>query len=512
MAKNEFIKKPNKLIEYTQEQILELKRCKEDPVYFISNYCYIQNQDHGEVKFKLRDYQIRIIENLHNNRLNILLSGRQTGKSETTAAFAYWFASFNSKKNVLVASNSQKGSTDIMDRIKFMYERTPDFLRPGVSFYNRGSIVFDNDSKIWSEATTEKTGRGRSVALVILDELAHVNHKIQQAMWSSILGTISSGSKLSLVVMSTPNGDTDLFAELWRGAVSNTNGFNPIKVDINEVPGRDEEWGKYWRLKLGDVLFEQEFKCEFLSSDPLLINSITLNNLKPKVPIFTDKGFVFWKNILPKKTYLIGSDVSEGVNRDFSTIQVFELDTLEQVAEFKTNSLKEAQLYQAIKWIISKISTYKDKETGEPPLVYWSFENNSCGAVIGNLYNQDENFPLNAELISGKAERLGFRTVNKYKLEACRNLKNLVEKTRNGLILNSNQLIFELKNYIASGASYEAKSGCTDDLVSACLIVVRIIKQLSEYEPEIFDKLYKEDSEFYEDIEEINLEPNAFLF
>jgi hypothetical protein len=264
---SEFIKKAGTATEYTQHQINELAKCANDPIYFITNYCFIQNQMLGKIKFKLRDYQEKIVDNLH-NRFNILMIGRQCGKTETTAAFAYWFSIFHADKNVLVASNKQKGATDIMNRIKFMYENTPDFLRPGVQYYNRGSIEFDNGSKIWSEATTESTGRGRSVALFICDELAHVNKRIQEEMWASILPTLSTGG--SCVVMSTPNGDSDLFAQLWRQANSQiasgetTDGetnFVPIFVPIEQVPGRDMQWQNMMRSKLGDLKFEQEYLC-----------------------------------------------------------------------------------------------------------------------------------------------------------------------------------------------------------------------------------------------------------
>ena len=60
-------------------------------------------------------------------------------------------------------------------------------------------------------------------------------------------------------------------------------------------------------------------------------------------------------------------------------------------------------------------------------------------------------------------------------------------------------LIFELKNFIATGSGYNAKSGCTDDLICAFLIVLRVMKYLSDYEPEVFDKLYKSEGEFYEE-------------
>ena len=508
MAK-EFIKAPHLETEYTIQQVQELRRCAEDPVYFISNYCYIQNQMLGKVKFKLRPYQEKIIRSLHKNRFNILLIGRQCGKTETTAAYAYWFACFHDDKNILVASNKQKGATDIMNRIKFMYENTPNFLRPGVPYYNRGSVEFDNGSKIWSEATTENTGRGRSVALFICDELAHVNKRIQDEMWSSILPTLSTGG--SCVIMSTPNGDNDLYADLWRGAEAGTNGFVPVFVPIDEIPDRDQAWQDSMRSKVGDLKFEQEYLCDFLSSDALLIKSLVLQTLRESKPIFVDKGFAFWKEPDPNKTYLVGVDVAEGVQQDFSTIQVLELETMEQVAEFRNNDINESQLYNAIKWILIKILSYRDTRTNKAPTVYWSFENNSAGASIGTQFFNDEKFPEEAELVNGRAERLGFRTVNKPKLESCRHLKTLIEKANGGLKINSRLLIFELKNFVARGASYAAKSGATDDLISGMLIVMRILKQLSEYEPEIFEKLYKSDAEFYDEKSNEFDEPVPFV-
>jgi len=663
-VKSEFIKQAHSETEFTAEQVQELKKCAEDPVYFINNYCYIQHQKLGKIKFTLRPYQVKIVRALQHNRWCILLQPRQTGKcfykqtlinisakqsgenaklikvedlsntepceilghndilkfigkqelsdtfietptgfskvkrllktvkykeykitladgkelicaddhlliqpngtpkhaiefkiddqvqvlggsstiisiedlqqssemydieleddnhvfytngilshnTEITSAFAYWFACFQSDKNVLVASNKQKGATVIMNRIKFMYESTPDFLRPGVKYYNRGSIEFDNNSTIWSEATTEDTGRGKTVGFFISDETAHIKKNIQEEMWSSIFPTLSTGG--SCVVMSTPNGDHELFAELWRGAMSNTNGFVPIQVFNHEVPDRDAAWEEMMKNKLGELRFRQEFGCEFLSDDPLLIKSLTLQGLREANPIFIDKGFSFWKEIDPNNTYIVGADVAEGVNQDFSTIQVLELETMEQVAEFRNNTINESQLYNAIKYIITKILSYRDQRTGRFPTIYWSFENNSAGAAIGTLYFNDDKFPDEATLLSSNGERAGFRTVNKPKLEACRHLKNLTEKSNGNLKIHSRLLIFELKNYIAKGASYAAKHGATDDLISAMLIIMRMIKQLSEYEPEIFQSLYSTEEDFHDETSNDFDEPMPFI-
>jgi hypothetical protein len=254
--------------------------------------------------------------------------------------------------------------------------------------------------------------------------------------------------------------------------------------------------------------------CEMLSDDPLLINSRVLQSLQASRPLYIDKGFWFWKEFDANKTYIVSSDVSEGMQKDFSTIEVFSLDDLEQIAEFRQNNIKEDKLYEAIKWVIKKILESKDPRTQRKPSIYWSFENNSCGAVIGALHMQDEKFPEEPQLISEKGSRLGMRTVNKSKLEGARHLKSLVEKAKGGYQIHSERLIFELKNYVATGASYAAKYGATDDLVSAMLINSRIIAQLAAYEPEVFDTLYRSDGNFDdENDDEFNSDaPIPFVF
>ena len=438
-------------------------------------------------------FDLSIDDESHSYFTNGILSHNTT----VIAVYLLWFACFHFDKYILVASNKNAGAVDIMNRIRYAYEELPNWLKPGSAYYNKHAMEFDNGSMIVSSATTENTGRGRAISLLMLDELAFVPRRIQDEMWASLAPTLSTGG--SCIISSTPNGDQDLFAQLWRGAVFGDNGFASLEVLWDEHPDRDEHYKEEMIKKIGEEKWRQEYACDFLSSDPLLINSLTLIALKAKAPVFTDKGFLFWKEPRFTQTYVIGVDVAEGVNKDFSTIQVVELETMEQVAEFRSNSIKEAQLYSAIKWIINKLLSYACQKTGKKPTIYWSFENNSAGAAINTLYWQDEFFPADAELISAQGDRGGMRTSNKPKLEACRHLKNLVEKARSPLVVNSSLLIMEFKNYVATGASYAAKPGATDDLVSAMLIVIRVIKQLAEYEPDVFEKLYTTGEDFYEE-------------
>jgi hypothetical protein len=377
-----------------------------------------------------------------------------------------------------------------MNRIRFGYEELPHWLKPGCLYFNKHEISFDNNSTIKSSATTENTGRGRSVSLLMLDELAFVKREIQLAMWASLAPTLSTGG--SCIISSTPNGDQDLFATLWREAESGINGFKTVFAPWSEHPERDAAYRDEMIAKVGELMFRQEYNCEFISSDPLLINTLKLNSMKGIPPIFEEEGIKFWAPIDARRTYLIGMDVAEGLGKDFGVIQLFD-DRLEQVAEFRNNKLSEAKLYDKLKALIKYM--LKHKLNGKPPTIMWSFENNSCGKVISTLYYNDANFPDEAELIS-IGEKLGMNTNVSTKAEACKDLKRLIEQA-NGMTIHSAEMINELKNYAQKGraGTYEAKAGATDDLISGTLIVTRLFKYVGSYDDAAFNKLYRGDEE-----------------
>lgn len=441
-------------------------------------------------------YDIELDSAEHVYYTNGILSHNTT----VIAAYLLWFACFRSEKYVLVASKDNDAAMDVLGRIQFSYEELPMWLKPGCLYFNRHEISFENGSTIKSTATTEKTGRGRSVSLLMIDELAFVSPQIQNAMWASLAPTLSTGGQC--IISSTPNGDQELFAQLWRqGSVDtgDSGNFYPVFAPWYTHPDRgngDEtslEALKYKAsmiAKVGELMFKQEYSCEFLSSDPLLISSLISNSWVAEEPLYKDSGFSFWERIDPRKEYLVGCDVAEGLEKDYSTIEVFDI-RLNQVAEFRSNKISEAEHYEKIKWIINYITSVKSQGSGVKAKLMWSYENNSCGKVISSLYYKDDKFPEDGELIT-VGERLGMNTNASTKKEASKDLKRLLES--GAMKLKSKDLINEFKNYAQVGRSdgiYNAKAGSTDDLISACLITTRLFKYVTSYDDEAFDRLYR---------------------
>jgi hypothetical protein len=190
--------------------------------------------------------------------------------STSAAGYLLWYAMFNPDSTLLIAAHIARGSQEIMQRIRFAYENCPDHIKAGVTTYNKGSIDFENGSRIVSTTTTENTGRGMSITLLYLDEFAFVRNSIAKEFWAAISPTLSTGGKA--IITSTPSSDEDQFAYIWKQANKTedeygnktelgVNGFRAFKSTWDEHPERDQAYADQMRAQLGDDRFEREINC-----------------------------------------------------------------------------------------------------------------------------------------------------------------------------------------------------------------------------------------------------------
>ena len=102
MAKNEFIKRPNALTEYTQENLDDLYRCASDPVHFAKKFIMVQHPKKGAIPLNLYDYQVRAIEGFLHNRWCIVKAGRQLGKCVFSTTIINTFTKPSGLKKILL--------------------------------------------------------------------------------------------------------------------------------------------------------------------------------------------------------------------------------------------------------------------------------------------------------------------------------------------------------------------------------------------------------------------------
>jgi hypothetical protein len=474
-----------------------------DPVtgylYFMDNFFMIQHPTKGSIVYHPYNYQKRLINTYHNYRFSISLMPRQSGKSTSAAGYLLWYAMFVPDSTILIAAHKYTGAQEIMQRIRYAYENCPDHIKAGVTTYNKGSLDFENGSRIVSATTTENTGRGMSITLLYLDEFAFVRPSIAREFWTSITPTLATGGKA--IITSTPNSDEDQFAFIWKGAnktedeFGNTtelgvNGFKAYRASWDEQPGRDQKWADEIKAQLGEDRFRREIGCEFIIADETLINPNTLIDLQGIEPI-TRMGQVRWyQKPVKGNIYTVALDPSIGTGNDPAAIQIFEANTVTQVGEWKHN---KTDIPTQIK-LMAQINKYIVECTNEPNNVYYSVENNSIGeAALVSLNEYGENNIPGIFISEPGKKRKGFNTTNKSKLTACAKFKTLLESKK--LTVNSRSLISELKAFVAHAGSYAAKVGDTDDLVMASLLSVRMIQELGSYHFEL-DSYVKDHEEF----------------
>lgn len=510
------IKKPHTTESFSEKQIKEFIACADPysgPEYFLRNFFYIQHPVRGRLLYQPYGYQVRLIDTYHNYRFSISLMPRQTGKTTSAAGYLLWYAMFVPDSTVLVAAHKYTGAQEIMQRVRYAYESVPDHIRAGVISYNKGSLEFDNGSRIVAQTTTETTGRGMSISLLYADEFAYVRPTIAKEFWTSISPTLSTGGKA--IITSTPNSDEDKFAELWKGANKcvdeygnptelGVNGFKAYQAHWTEHPDRDDKWAAEQRAQLGEERFRREIGCEFIRDEETLISPIHLIDMVGTQPI-ERQGQIRWY-AKPKRdqTYVIALDPSLGTGGDPAAIQVLELPSCNQVAEWQHNKTPIPGQIKVLKEICNHIYDTIGTENS----IYYSVENNTIGeaALISIAELGEENIrgiflSEPAKMGNARRYRKGFTTTNKSKIAVCAKFKTMVESKR--LTITSSNLISELKNFVALGGSFEAKIGETDDLVLSMLLAVRMTQVLQSFDAEI-------DSKFRDNFDEA-IEPMPFI-
>lgn len=224
--------------------------------------------------------------------------------------------------------------------------------------------------------------------------------------------------------------------------------------------------------------------CRFISSDPLLINSIFLATYHvDPLPELDSRGIAWFDTIDPKNSYIIGIDPATGAESDFTVISAFSFPALEQVAEFRSNTTSSAIVYTTFKYMVKLLISLKVTN------IYFSVENNGVGEGFIGIFQMDEDSPEHGEFISEEGKnRSGMTTTGKSKNKACINFKNLFEGGR--LKVRSKNAVTEMKDYVRKAGSYAARRGATDDCIASMLIVVRILDELIQYEDNVYEVLY----------------------
>ena len=467
---NPNLKQIGTVISYSAEQVKEIIRCSQDPIYFIEQYCQIVSLDKGLIPFKLYDCQKKKVLTILNNRKVILMEGRQQGKTITSAACILWYTLFQSNKTVAILANKSSAAREVLYRYEMMYEMLPIWMQQGVKTFNKGDIELENGSRVFTAATSSSGIRGKSVNWLYIDEAAIIPNNVAEDFFTSVYPVVSAGETTKILLTSTPLGYNH-FWKFWNEAEQGLNGFVPMFIPYSEIPGRTEKWAEEQRALLGELKFNQEVLCRFLGSSNTLINPDTIGRMSVKPYVYSKDGLDVFDEPEEDKVYMLVADTSRGVGGDYSAFAVMDITAypFKVVAKYRNNKISPLLFPN----IIYKVAKDYNK-------AYCLVEINDNGQQVADTLYMDLEYEnvffvgsnsKSGQFLSGgfsQGATLGVRTTKQVKRLGCTSFKSLVEGTK--LLIHDPDIINEISTFIEVRGSHKADEGYQDDLVM-CLVL-----------------------------------------
>lgn len=483
-----------------EEQILEYIKCKRDPIYFIKNYVKIPLVG-GSSLFNMYPPQEELVNNLLTDHMIAAVKSRQVGISTVVQAFSCYCVNFYDNFVILIVSKSGPDSSDFCAKIKRMLSGLPDWLRTGYISKQTRYFTLENGSEVHAQSVSpadpESVGCSKAVSGLIIDECGSIIHA--NKAWAGLAPTVSKaqseakkkGIPYFSIIIGTPKGKVGrgkFFYDMITNAELKKSNFKLSKIHWKQIPELrdDPNWYKVQCKNLGNnpKLIAQELEMKFIDSDDSIFSEdmqIMLQDIDTK-PInemkFVEEGGILkvFKELDRTKRYLIGADVAtETKDGDYSTLQILEYETLDQVAEYRYQLS-----FPNFASIIKKIARYVI-----PKNIIIIERNSGYGsAVIEYLINtnkEDDNFEytIYGNYKNNGEFRYGLNTDNKNRNLMIDELYQYVKN--NGKCIKSKELAYEILSLKDIRGKIQADHGCHDDLVFALCQILYVNRYDTEF-------------------------------
>jgi len=456
----------------------EVLKCKSNMRHFLHNYARISHPIKGRIPFKTYKFQDELLDKFEENQLNLILKARQMGISTIVAGYIAWMVNFHSDKNVFIVATKLDTAVNVLKKVKFILDGLPDWMRikpSGAREYyktkNKRSIELANNSSVKAITTSSDSGRSEGASLFVIDEAAFINGL--EELWMGLGPTIATGGKC--IVLSTPNGASGWFYDQCMDAEAGLNNFELTTLKWDRHPDRDKKWFARETKNMSQRAIAQEYECDFNLSGNTVIEGILLDKLlsrakrQPYDKFIGNEDLWVWKDPEPDREYIIGADVARGDGEDSSTIQVIDVDTLEQVAEYKGQI--EPELFAVL---LADVGEMYNNALVVP-------EYNTYGYQVSkilqknnykNLYFQKKNgeYVTNYEAEIMDNVIGGFSTTSASRPLIIANLERKINSGQ--FTINSRRSIVELKTFVWKNEKPQAEKGKDDDLIMASAIAL----------------------------------------
>lgn len=371
-------------------------------IYFIEKYFSTFNASVGKyTPFELFPRQKVFLKNIAEHSKNISLKHRQCGITTISSAWSAAqcvFASKEAPEVILCIANKLEQAQELLFKIRDFLMQVPrwfwgdDFFSPDPKSEKNKKDIFVTNSKskielcngckVFARSSGANAARGISaVSILIFDEAAFIEDG--QSVYTSAVAATASNPNRKIIMVSTPNGQDELYYNTYKQAVAKENGYIVTEfkwyqdlrynkhlkwykkdektgelewiieptLDATGTVKYDEELWKQraqdgwsptseWYMSMcqsfnnDSMKIAQELDVSFMGSannvvDPQFIEMHrTLNVREPledmKDPLVEETWF--WKPPIDGHRYILASDPSRGVSEDRTAIEVIDLD------------------------------------------------------------------------------------------------------------------------------------------------------------------------------------------
>lgn len=327
----------------------------------------------------------------------------------------------------------------------------------------------------------------------ITNDLVSHNCNMLMEFWASVYPIISSSKKSKIIMASTPKDTSGLFYKLYDDSCKGRNSWVNMKIVWNDVPGRDEAWRLETMNSLSDpALFNREFNCEFDEVGDAAIDHVAYEELRVycREPLFEleDGCYKIWENPSPDRIYVAGVDVSEGIGKDYSVIQIIDITdptSIQQVACYANNKIQPVHFTKKLREVL--------QNWGDPLAC---IERNGCGGGVVDNLRKDFNYVnivnwgvREANIGTKKSAQLGMMCHTSTKNKAVGNYLYWVG-TAKQVRFNDLQTVNEVRDFVRKkGGTHAAKAGSHDDRVMSLIWALMMLSDdLCDKFFEIVDK------------------------
>jgi len=243
-------------MQYTQQQILELIKCSEDPIYFIEKYVKVAHPIHGMSSITWHPFQKRYLHTVHtaDNTPLVGAFGRQMGMTTMMCAYTLWEMLFKSNTNTMIVGFSQFHIQQVMSRLYAMHDALPSWMQLAMQVRNKFGCQFKNGAHLTTQVASRNAGRGMTLGRLWIDEPAQVFKKTEAyEMLASLVPCLhTSGGSL---ILAGSGRETLPLAKLFSHC-------NIFRADWRAVPDRDRAWADHMIAMLGEAQFKREYELD----------------------------------------------------------------------------------------------------------------------------------------------------------------------------------------------------------------------------------------------------------